>query len=322
MFLFGFAFPESDQLFFLVRKVEAADGLAVVVVEQDPEVGFGVPVVDPGERNLLGKDGLDDVEGLHLVQGRIDAIVIPFRGILIISGSFWRFTLFFFVEGGFEAFLDDVADHRAERLPEQFRELFKYSRSDHFPGIDLFREKPHQMFTGVRHFSLDQGFQLVGVLKLTGSTEYVVDVKIGFMEFLEFVDLIFPDITEIDFEEGFFVHFVWLFQIGIEPVYDAVCEDTKLGLGNVEIPKKLAIMEIEVLRPVFTLDQDGRFAVFEYGVIDFLALFGADVANELRNDFQWIENIVTQGNNEWHDKSVFCGFLSVDLAFQFFDPVS
>src|SRR5437660_10080208 len=65
----------------------------------------------------------------------------------------------------------------------------------------------------------------------------------------------------------------------------------------------------------FALKQHDDLSVMFDGVINFVAFFNADIGNKLRYDLGWIEDIIAQRCDEWHHKSVLCGFLRFNEGF-------
>src|SRR5438477_9793333 len=51
------------------------------------------------------------------------------------------------------------------------------------------------------------------------------------------------------------------------------------------------------------------------GIINFFAFFNSDISNKLRYNFRWIEDIVAQRRDEWHDKGVLGGFFRFNEIF-------
>ncbi len=60
LFLFGLI--EQHEVLFTPVQVKAANGFAVVVVEQDGEVGLAIPVMNAAYRYHFPKDALYNIE--------------------------------------------------------------------------------------------------------------------------------------------------------------------------------------------------------------------------------------------------------------------
>jgi hypothetical protein len=54
------------------------------------------------------------------------------------------------------------------------------------------------------------------------------------------------------------------------------------------------MVQAQLDRRWFALDQNGDLAVLADGVVDLLALLGADIGAEFGDDFAWIENVIAQ----------------------------
>src|SRR6266516_6974464 len=63
------------------------------------------------------------------------------------------------------------------------------------------------------------------------------------------------------------------------------------------------------------LKQHDDFSIMFDGIINFFAFFNSDISNKLRYNFRWIEDIVTQRRDEWHDKGVLGGFFRFNEIF-------
>src|SRR3954464_6692104 len=89
-------------------EVEAGDGLAVVVVEQDRAVGFCVAHDDAFRIDRFGGDGSDDVEAGDFVLGS-DDLFDGTRLILLVDGIGRS-------QSGREAFVNPVANQGRNRV--------------------------------------------------------------------------------------------------------------------------------------------------------------------------------------------------------------
>lgn len=72
MFDLFFVFVRDGQVLFGGAEVEAANGLAVVVVQENGEVGLGVTVGDAFGVDVLAEQGFDDVEAFEFLLGGDD----------------------------------------------------------------------------------------------------------------------------------------------------------------------------------------------------------------------------------------------------------
>lgn len=74
VFEFVAFFVDEDDLFLFTVEVEAADGFAVVVVDEDAAVGFCVFEVYSFGVDRAGEDGSDDLEGFFFFFGCADVV--------------------------------------------------------------------------------------------------------------------------------------------------------------------------------------------------------------------------------------------------------
>ena len=75
-------------------------------------------------------------------------------------------------------------------------------------------------------------------------------------------------------------------------------------------------MQIQILRPMLTLNQNHRFVVRHNGIVDFLTLLFANVTTHLRQNFKGVENIIAQCRYKRHNQCIFCGLFCKKIIFK------
>lgn len=124
------------------------------------------------------------------------------------------------------------------------------------------------------------------------------------------------NLLQVELEERVRIHLVAFVDIGIEPIPDAVRQDSNLRVGNAEIPEQLPGMLPEVVLPVLALDEYLRLSVNLDGNVDFLALFSPVVAGHFRDDFERVVQVVAERADERVDEGVLRSLLGQDGVLQ------
>src|SRR5437764_1793828 len=79
----------------------------------------------------------------------------------------------------------------------------------------------------------------------------------------------------------------------------------------------MAVIQRAVTALAFKQHDD--FYIMFDGIINFFAFLNSDISNKLRYNFCWIEDIVAQRRDEWHDKGVLGGFFRFNEMFLLVD---
>ena len=311
---------ERLDVFLAAVEVQAADGLAVVVVEQDGAVGLRIAQGDAFDVDRVAQDGPHNVEALVLFLRRDDQLVFGrcfvlrlrcVGGRFVDRGNLRR-------DGRFQPFVDVVVrvllegalHHRAEVLQNVFR---------HHAVEHLFGEELDELVGGLLGLVDDVVPDGVDVFHLVGRVQNDVRVVLVMAELLQLLDVAVLEVEEVDLEEGALVHFVGRLEVGVEAVDDTVGQYAEFGWRNMVIAEQLGGVFVEVGAPMLAFDQHDRLAVQAYGIVDFLALFRAVVAVAFGGYLFGVEDVVTERLQERQYERCFGGFLGLDVVFQFDD---
>ncbi|MPM42478.1 hypothetical protein SDC9_89143 [bioreactor metagenome] len=313
---------EQAEVFLLAVEVQSTDRLAVVVIEQDPEVRLGVAVGDPIQWHLGGDDRPDDVVGLELLLGRLDATV----GVLGLAvtvaldvgtggvgdrdrGADGRALP---LQRGLESFVHAVIDVLGGRLARDTEEEFAHLRRQR-SFVDAGREQTHEVLVRFGEFARNLGLHRRDVLQFLGRDEDGLEVERGLGELLQFRQRVRVDVKKVQAQERLLVHHIGLVEVGVEVPVLAVGEDADPGIRDVEIAYELPrILERERGADLLGLDEHLDHAVTHDRVVDLLALLRADVADELRHHLRRVEHVVPEDSaDERHDDRVLRRFLGL-----------
>ena len=130
-----------------------------------------------------------------------------------------------------------------------------------------------ELVAGIVDFPVNGISNFICKLQFTGGVENRVYIEITLVELTQFIDLRFPVFLHIEFEERFFIHLVFLYQVGIKTIDNAVGQNAEAGVGYMEITKQLPVMRCKVFFPMFALNQNNRLAVFMNGIVDLFPFF-------------------------------------------------
>lgn len=317
---FVFLGVEGSDVFVAGVEVHAAERFAIVVVEEDAAVAFGVAHEDSFRGDGFAQDRFDDEEpfkffvrcndtgfaagfvgfGRNVLGADVCRCVVVGRHCALEADV--DYVVDVMLDGGFDLgaeVFDDVGPERA--------------------GEDLGSEKADKCVGGVIELLRDEAFDLARILEVLRRGEGGFDVEAIVCQFFDFGDERFFHRAEIKDHERAFVHHVGAVKIGEKFVDNAIRQDADAGCGGVlEVSVQLVgSARVQCVSAGFALNEKDGVTVAFYRVIDLLIFLGARIRSVFRDDDTWVKGVVPKGLQERHDKGRFGCLLGGDVGLEF-----
>lgn len=317
---FVFIGVEGSDVFVAGVEVHSAEGFAVVVVEQDAAVAFGVAHENSFRGDGFAQDRFDDEEPFKFFVRRNDtgfaAGFVWFGRNVLGADICWCVVVG--RHSALEADVDYVVDVMLDGGFDLGAEVFDDVGSE-WAGEDLSSEKADKCVGRVVELLRDEALDLPRVLEVLRRGEGGFDVKAIVCQFFDFGDERFFHRAEIKDHERAFVHHVEAVEVGEEFVDDAIRQDADAGGGGVlEVSVQLVGPSgVQSIAARFAFDKKHGVAVAFYRVIDLFVLLGARIRGVFRNDDTWVKGVIPKGLQKRHDKGCFGRLFGGDVGLEF-----
>ena len=73
------------------------------------------------------------------------------------------------------------------------------------------------------------------------------------------------------------------------------------------------MVDIQITTYVLALEQNNWFTITDNSVVYLLSFLSTNVTNKFWHYFGWVEHVVTQRIDKWHDEGSFCCFLCLNM---------